>query len=359
MKLLIVDDSALMRRSLRECFENEADIEVHTARDGKDALDQIRAIEPDVVTLDINMPVMDGLTCLSHIMTEAPRPVVMVSSLTEKGATITFEALEIGAVDYVAKPGGTVSLNLKSVFPDIVAKVRAAARARHRVARPLRERLRADRARIAEKAIRSVRVVGSSQTAADLVLVGVSTGGPRTLESILEALPADYPVPILIAQHMPGRFTGVFAERLNGACAIAVGEVASPTPLLPGTAYVARGDADVVVSLRGGRPTAVSVPCDPAHTWHPSVDRMVASAAQALPAERLIAVQLTGMGDDGVRAICGLRASGGRTIAESADTAVIYGMPKELIEQGGADKVLPSHAIAEQLCRWATAPARR
>jgi two-component system chemotaxis response regulator CheB len=356
MKLLVVDDSALMRRSLRECFADEADIEVFTARDGQDALDQIRDLQPDVVTLDINMPVMDGLTCLSHIMTEMPLPVVMVSSLTEKGATITFEALELGAVDYVAKPGGTVSLNLKRVFPDIVAKVRAAARARHRVAGPLRDRLRADRARIA-KAARPARSVTAGAAAADLVLVGVSTGGPRTLEAILEALPADFPVPVLIAQHMPGRFTGVFAERLNGGCAIQVSEVAGPTPLEPGQAYVARGDADVVVSVRGGRPTAVSVPADPELTWHPSVERMVASASRCLPAERLIAVQLTGMGDDGVGAMCQLKAAGGRTIAESADTAVIFGMPKELIDRGGAVRVLPCQAIAEQLCRWANANA--
>ncbi len=147
MRLLVVDDSALMRRCLRECFETETDIELRTARDGQDALEQVKSFDPDVVTLDINMPVMDGLTCLSHIMTELPRPVVMLSSLTDAGALATFEALELGAVDYIPKPGGTVSLNLRAVFPDLIAKVRSAAEARGR-RRPLSERLRHDRPRV-------------------------------------------------------------------------------------------------------------------------------------------------------------------------------------------------------------------
>ena len=223
-----------MRRCLRECFEREADIEVRTARDGKDALEQVRSFDPDVITLDINMPVMDGLTCLSHIMEELPRPVVMVSSLTDTGALATFEALELGAVDYVTKPGGTVSLNLRAVFPDLVAKVRQASEARSGP-RPLAQRLRAQR--LHAKAARPVRQIlpaaraPGAPVSADLVLVGVSTGGPRTVEDVLVELPKDFPAPILVAQHMPARFTNVFAERLNDRSAIQVQEVAAPTPL--------------------------------------------------------------------------------------------------------------------------------
>ncbi|MCU0895394.1 MAG: response regulator, partial [Rhodospirillales bacterium] len=229
MRLLVVDDSALMRRCLRECFETETDIELRTARDGQDALEQVKSFDPDVVTLDINMPVMDGLTCLSHIMTELPRPVVMLSSLTDAGALATFEALELGAVDYIPKPGGTVSLNLRAVFPDLIAKVRSAAEARGR-RRPLSERLRHDRPRVEGRPVQRLPVARAKavEASADLVLVGVSTGGPRTLEDLLTQLPVDFPAPVLVAQHMPARFTSVFAERLNERCDIAVQEVAGP-----------------------------------------------------------------------------------------------------------------------------------
>jgi two-component system chemotaxis response regulator CheB len=360
MRLLVVDDSALMRRCLRECFETETDIELRTARDGKDALEQVKGFDPDVITLDINMPVMDGLTCLSHIMTEMPRPVVMVSSLTDAGALATLEALELGAVDYVTKPGGTVSLNLRTVFPDLIAKVRSASEARGR-RRPLSERLRHQRPRAeAHPAQRLSAGCGKAADAtADLVLIGVSTGGPRTLEDLLAQLAVDFPAPILVAQHMPARFTSVFAERLNERCPIAVQELAGPTPLEPGRVYIARGDADVILSLRGNRLTALSTPADARFAWHPSVSRMVASAMSVAAPKRLIAVQLTGMGDDGANEITELRRQGGRTIAEAEETAVIFGMPKEVISRGGATKVLPAHKIAKQLQGWILEPASR
>lgn len=360
MHLLVVDDSALMRQTLRECFESERDIELRTARDGQDALDQVRSFDPDVVTLDINMPVMDGLTCLSHIMAEMPRPVVMLSSLTERGALATFEAIELGAVDYVAKPGGTVSLNLREVFPDLIRKVRLASRAKLRQ-QSLAERLRAERSRIESARPPGRRpprlAVRAGDASADLVLIGVSTGGPRTLETVLAGLTADFPAPILVAQHMPARFTDIFAERMNERCALEVREVAQPTPLLPGTAYIGRGDADVIVSMRLNRLNAVSVPADPRFPWHPSVSRMVASARAVVPPERLIAVQLTGMGDDGCREMAELHREGGRTIAEAEESAVIFGMPEELIARGGAGRVAPPHRIADQLEAWIAAPA--
>ncbi len=351
--VLVVDDSALMRRYLRQMLEAEPDMRVITARDGRDALRQIEAHDPDVVTLDINMPVMDGLTCLAHIMSSFPRPVVMVSSLTEKGAVATFEALELGAVDYIPKPGGTVSLNIKEIGPELVAKVRAAARAKVREARrPMDRKPAAGRvARPARRPAGRVEVPG-------LVLVGVSTGGPRTLEEILPRLPADFPWPVLVAQHMPASFTRVFARRLDGLCALRVAEVDRPVPVEPGRVYLGRGDADVVVGKRLGRLVALSLPEDPQYLWHPSVDRMVWSALEHLPAERMIGVQLTGMGHDGAEAMTELRRRGGRTVAESEDTAVVFGMPRELIERGGAEAVLPADRIAEQLVAWCMDGAR-
>ena len=346
--VLVVDDSALMRRYLRQMLEAEPDIRVVTARDGEDALRQIAAHDPDVVTLDINMPVMDGLTCLAHIMTEFPRPVVMVSSLTEKGAVATFEALELGAVDYIAKPGGTVSLNIKEIGPELVSKVRAAARARVR-----KQPEGARRARPSPPPRPSARPrAGVRAEVPGLVLIGVSTGGPRTLEEILPRLPGDFPWAVLVAQHMPASFTRVFARRLDGLCALRVVEVDGPLPLEPGVVFLGRGDADLVVGRRLGRAVAMSVPEDPAHLWHPSVERMVRSAMEYFPPERLVGVELTGMGYDGAEAMADLYRRGGRTVAESEETAVVFGMPRELIERGGAGAVLPADRIAEQLVAW-------
>jgi two-component system chemotaxis response regulator CheB len=185
-----------------------------------------------------------------------------------------------------------------------------------------------------------------------VVVIGVSTGGPGAIEAILPRLPATFPWPILIAQHMPESFTGVFARRINGMSALEVIEVARPTPLRAGVAYVGRGDGDMVVAMRGGRPAAIPMPASAQHSWHPSVDRLVSSAVQHVDPAHLLGVMLTGMGDDGAAAMADLRARGGRTIAESEDTAVVWGMPGELVKRGGATLVLPLGRIADQLCRW-------
>jgi two-component system chemotaxis response regulator CheB len=355
MKILVVDDSALMRKYLAEILEGGLDAEIMTARDGAEALAKVREWNPDVVTLDINMPVMDGLTCLSHIMTESPRPVVMVSSLTDREALATLEALAMGAADYVTKPGGTVSLNIKQAGAEIVAKVRAAARhgrinklrrrpAPQPVERPARPRPPANR---------SAPSAGQRPSSAvKLVMVGVSTGGPSTLEEILPLLPASFPVPVLVAQHMPAAFTRVFAARLDSICALRVEEVQHRTKLEAGHIYVAQGDADVEVWRAGIGPVAVRVPEHEEMLWHPSVDHLVTTAAREMDPKALVGVLLTGMGDDGAKAMTEMHTRGGRTIAESEETAVIFGMPAELIAAGGADVVLPCGAIASQLIKW-------
>lgn len=344
MKLLIVDDSALMRRLLQECFKDERDVEVFLARDGEDALEKMRAVEPDVITLDIKMPRMDGLTCLAAIMETRPCPVVMVSSLTERGAVASFEALELGAVDFVTKPGGTVSLNLAEVFDEIRQKVRAAYVSRRRGGRT------APRREVAPS--KPTRQTFSKATATDLVVVGSSTGGPKTLNAILERLPRTWPTPIVIAQHMPPRFTRTFAERLQDQCDIAIRELARSTVLQPGTAYVSAGGHDSVIERRGRSLVAHTVEADPRYTWHPSVSRLTASAIDTVPAERLIGVMLTGMGDDGALEMAEIHKQGGLTIAESEETAVVFGMPQKLIENDGASLVLPYDRIASQLIRW-------
>jgi two-component system chemotaxis response regulator CheB len=385
LKVLVIDDSALMRRLLSQVL-TEAGLKVAMARNGREGVEQVTEWQPDVVTLDINMPEMDGLTALSLIMQARPTPVVMVSSLTERGAQVTLEALALGAVDYVAKPGGTISLSMDSVAKDLVSKVRCAAKARLRMpgphdARPVTARPAAPRpprpapsALSRTEASASLRPTtpfgtqarqrlestgmlppGSSTVTSQLpglVVLGVSTGGPRTLEDILPRLPADFPWPVLIAQHMPANFTDVFAKRMDSICQLEVREAATPMPIEPGVIYIARGGSDMVVSERLGRLIVQPLPESAVHPWHPSVDRMVETAMRYVPADRMIGVLLTGMGNDGAEQMARLRQMGGRTIAESADSAVVFGMPQELINRQGATQVLPATAISAQLVSW-------
>lgn len=351
LKVLVVDDSALMRRQLRRMLEAEGDIEVAIARNGREALEQVAAFEPQVVTLDVNMPEMDGLTCLGHIMHEAPRTVVMVSSITQEGSEAAVRALGLGAVEIVAKPDGTVSLGLDRMRAELLAKVRAAARARPRRAPRLRDMLRVERLS-AERRRSAAAVRATARNGLGLTLIGVSTGGPRVLEEILSALPADYPHAVVVAQHMPAGFTASFARRLDAICEVAVTEVDRPMPLAPGHVYIGHGEADIVIERRIGRLVANSVSVD-GSPWHPSVNRLVRSAIRATSPASLIGVQLTGMGDDGAEAMALLRGRGGRTIAESEETAVVFGMPGELIRRGGATEVLACDRIAARLVQWA------
>ncbi|MFD2111380.1 chemotaxis-specific protein-glutamate methyltransferase CheB [Thiorhodococcus fuscus] len=357
IKLLIVDDSALMRRQLNTIFQAEGDFEIRLARNGREAVEENTEFEPDVVTLDINMPEMDGLTALSLLMAERPVPVVMVSSLTEKGAMATLEALNLGAVDYIPKPDGTISLSMVQIEAEVIAKVRAAARARIRTTRGLAARIRGSapsRAPRTERAERSDTGIRRTGTRGDgLVLIGVSTGGPRTLEDILPRLAADFPWPVLVAQHMPMSFTRPFAERMDSICRLSVSEVSRPTPIEPGNIYIGRGGADMVIARRGGRLTALMRPEDPSYLWHPSVELLGRSAIEHCDPANVIAVMLTGMGNDGAEAFTELKRLGARTIAESEETAVVFGMPAELIQRGGANLVMPVERIADQIQIWA------
>ena len=360
IKLLVVDDSALMRKLLGSVFDAEADFEVRFARDGMEALELIRDFAPDVVTLDIHMPQMDGLACLDRIMVESPRPVVMVSSMTAAGAETTLEALRLGAVDFIPKPDGAISLRMDELAPRLVEKVRAAAGARLRTSLRLKERVRHRIGAAAPPRRRASAAAGTDTgdeaeplSGDGLVLVGTSTGGPPALEALLTALPGDFPWPILVAQHMPASFTGPLARRLDGLCALSVSEVIQPTLLQPGCAYIGRGDADIVVSRRAAGLVAMAAPARADYPWRPSADRLVRTAMEHVAPGQLIGVLMTGMGSDGAAAMAELHARGGRAIAESEETAVVWGMPGELVKAGGADWVLPLPAIAGKLVKLA------
>jgi two-component system chemotaxis response regulator CheB len=356
IKVLVVDDSPLVRKLFGRALTDEPGFEVAFARDGLEALDKLESFRPDVITLDVNMPQMNGLDCLDRIMVLRPCPVVMVSSVTEEGADAALNALRLGAVDFVSKPTGAVSLHMESFAPTFLEKIRAAASAKLPASKRLRERvqlrtagMRSTRARAI--AVEEVEVAAESATGEGLVLIGTSTGGPPALEALLVALPKTFPWPILVAQHMPAGFTGAFAKRLDGICALQVVEALRPMQMQAGCVYIGRGDADIVVSRRPSGLVVMAAPAKSNYLWHPSTDRLVRSAMDHLPAGQLVGVLLTGMGNDGAEAMTELRAKGGKTIAEAEETAVVWGMPGELVKAGGADWVVPLPRIADRLCQ--------
>ena len=350
IKILVVDDSALVRKLIGQVFATQSDFEVEFARNGREALDAINRARPDVVTLDVHMPEMDGLACLDRIMIEQPCPVIMVSSMTAAGADATLEALRLGAVDFVAKPTGAVSLRIGELARPLIEKVRAAAGAKLKTSLRLRERVRhrigGGTRTLPRRAARNSRAASQGE---GLVLVGTSTGGPPALEALLTGLPASFPWPIVIAQHMPATFTGPLARRLDGLCRLAVQEVRDPVALKPGHAYIGRGDADVIISRRGSGLVAMAAPAQAEYPWHPSTDRLVRTALNYMAPSQLIGVLMTGMGNDGAEAMALIHAGGGRTIAEAEETAVVWGMPGELVRANGADFIVPLHKIAAEL----------
>ena len=347
IKVLVVDDSALVRKLFGRVLASESDFEVAFARNGIEALQRLDDFCPTVITLDVQMPQMDGLECLDRIMVERPCPVIMVSAVTAAGANATLEALRLGAVDFVPKPAGAVSLRIDEFAPTLVGKIRSAAGARIKNTARLRERVRHKARGQVVPDVPSRRPLRASGNG--VVVVGTSTGGPSALEALLTALPASFPWPIVVAQHMPAGFTAALAKRLDDLCAVRVIEVLRPTVVEPGCAYIGRGDADIIVVQRRAGLTVTSAPADTGYPWHPSTDRLVRSAMTHVAPSQVIGVLMTGMGNDGAEAMADLRARGGRTIAESNETAVIWGMPGELVKAGGADWIEPLHGISARL----------
>ena len=348
IKVLAVDDSALMRKLLGRIFSREVDFEVEFASNGLEALDRVKSFAPDVITLDVHMPRMDGLACLDRLMVERPTPVVMLSSLTEADADATLEAFRLGAVDFVAKPQGAVSLYIDELAPELVSKVRTAAGARINGVLRLSERVR-HRIGGGVRAPRQSPVEDAALEGEGVVLVGTSTGGPPALEALLTGLPGNFAWPLVIAQHMPETFTGPLARRLDGLSHLTVLEVRDPVLLQPGCAYIAQGGADIVLARKAAGLVAMSVAPDKSYPWHPSADRLVRSALDHVPASQLVGVLMTGMGDDGAAAMTRMRCEGGRTIAEAEESAVVWGMPGELVAAGGADWIVPLPGIARRL----------
>ena len=349
IQVLVCDDSALMRRSIKNILESDPKIKVMaTARDGEDAVAKARELIPDVITMDINMPGIDGITALQIIMNEKIAPVLMVSSLTQEGAVTTLEAMALGAFDYVAKPGGTVSIRMEPVARELVAKVKAAARP-GTLTRLFRVTDRPEVLRAPRQPVRPVRAK-TTGIGFKAVALGVSTGGPKSLFDVLPFLPEDLNAAVFIVQHMPGKFTRSFAERIDHNSPMRCIEASGGLVVEPGTIYLGHGGYHLTLFKRLGKKIYIRTPTRPAHRFIPSVDVMMESVLDVFGADT-IGVLMTGMGDDGARAMVKIREAGGKTIAESEESAIVFGMPREAIEMGGAEKVVPSWSLADEIIR--------
>lgn len=351
IKVLVVDDSAFMRRVLTSLLSQDADIEiVGTARDGEDALIKIASLKPDVITMDIEMPRMDGLATLQEIMKTGPLPVIMISSLTEAGAESTLKALEYGALDFI--PKSLNNTNHDQFAEELIRKIRAVARRKSLL------QLRFGRG--SQGAVGHVSPAPTYKAAAptilgepckgprDLVTIGVSTGGPPAVQKMLAALPANFPACILIAQHMPAAFTGPFAKRLDNICQITVKEAQSGDKLQAGVAYIAPGGQHLTLAMRGAVPEIVITPEPSTALYKPSVNVLIESVAKNL-GRRCIGVILTGMGSDGLEGIKQLKARGGYIFAQNEQSCVVYGMPKAIVDAQLADQILDIDHMAEAL----------
>ena len=347
IRVLVVDDSALVRSLLSEIINRQADMEcVGVANDPLMAREMIRELNPDVITLDIEMPRMDGLDFLGRLMRLRPTPVVMISTLTERGAEATMKALELGAVDFVSKPRVGVMDGLSELSDQIIDKVRVASKANVRRVSP---------ASIADSVVAREKTAigmsggsaGTSYSTEKLVFIGASTGGTEAIKEILVRLPADFPA-VLVTQHMPPGFTKTFAARLNGLSKLAVQEAANGERLLPGHAYIAPGGLQFRVDRSGANYLAVVEDGEPVNRHKPSVEVLFKSAAKVV-GRNAYGVLLTGMGNDGAKALREMKDAGSYNYVQNEASCIVFGMPREAILQGAADEVLSPAEIAVAL----------
>lgn len=339
IKVLVVDDSAFMRKALSDMISSDPELKViDTARDGIDAIEKVQKLRPDIVTLDVEMPRMGGLEALKHIMAKTPVPVLMVSSLTTEGALATLDALDLGAVDFLPKNLSELSVNILKLKQILIDKIKQIGRKglvhrrRHVVITPVIEMPKSS----------GTRKIG-------IVTIGTSTGGPKALQEIIPFLPADFPVGIVIAQHMPPNFTGPFSDRLNQLSKVTVKEAEEGEPIRPGVVLIAPGGGHMRVVKRKVTEAVVEISENKGESiYRPSVDVLMSSVAETYPG-RCLGVILTGMGNDGKDGMTAIKKSGGRTIVQDERTCVVYGMPKAVVDAGLADKVVSLEEISGEI----------
>ena len=344
-RVVVVDDSALVRSLLAEIINRQTDMEcIGSASDPFAAREMIRNLDPDVITLDVEMPRMDGIDFLSKLMRLRPMPVVMVSTLTERGAEVTLKALELGAVDFVAKPKIGVADGLKQLADEITDKIRIASKARvaklHAPAAP------AAGGAPAPAAARPVAAIGRLSTE-KLIFIGASTGGTEATKEVLMNLPPDSPA-VVITQHMPPGFTRSYANRLDGLCKIRVKEAVDGERILPGHAYIAPGGFHLSVERSGANYVARVTDGEPVNRHKPSVEVLFESAARVV-GQNALGIMLTGMGGDGAKAMRTMKDAGSYNVCQDEASCVVFGMPREAIAAGAAHEVLPLAKIAEHV----------
>jgi two-component system chemotaxis response regulator CheB len=341
VKVLIVDDSAFMRNTLSSMMSDDPEIQViGIARDGIEAVEKVAQLKPDIVTMDIEMPRMNGIEALKQIMSKNPVPVLMVSSLTTDGAKITLEALELGAVDFIPKNLSDLSVNIVNIKESLIDKIKKIGKR----GLPLIKR---------KSSLKPLQMPKTddytSHRRINIVAIGSSTGGPRALQNIICSLPKDFPVPILIAQHMPPVFTGPFAERLDQLSAVEVKEAEHGETIKKGVVYIAPGRGHMSIVRKKITETTISISENNGkYIYKPSVDELMLSVVECFSGH-VLGVILTGLGHDGLNGMKGIKNAGGKTIAESEKTCVVYGMPKAVVESGIADKVVPVDEIAGEI----------
>ncbi len=345
-KVLIVDDSVFMRKAINTLLATDQSITVcGMACNGEEAVQMVKDLDPDVVTLDIEMPKMDGLTALKHIMKSKPTPIIMVSSLTEEGAEATLKALEYGALDFIPK---SLSSNQDAFAEELTKKVKILARKKSLM--QLRFGMQKSQARQSAKSVAPQVAAGGSacQGARDFVAIGVSTGGPPAVQKVLSALPENFSATILIAQHMPASFTGPFAKRLDSVCKINVSEAVHGERPRQGHAYIAPGGKHITLKMRGPMPEIVVSENPTEALYKPSATELMHSMARCLPRKSL-GIILTGMGSDGLEGIRELKEKGGYIMAQNEASCVVYGMPKAIVDAKLADQILDIDNVADAL----------
>jgi two-component system chemotaxis response regulator CheB len=355
-RVLIVDDSSFMRMAIRSILSKDPSIDiVGTAVDGMDGVEKAIALKPDLITMDVEMPRMDGIEALRQIMAKAPTRVIMVSTLTNEGAKSTFEALDAGAIDYIPK-NVTDSSEAQNIFrEELVRKVKDSVKSRFGHVVPLSPVTRvATPGRPASIATSPSRLSTSlSGKKINYVGIGASTGGPVALQEVLSRIPVNFPYGIIVGIHMPKAFTGPYADRLNAKCSMSIREAVEGDVLKPGLALIAPGGMHTTLVRRGGQLVVKTVPTSthPQYVYIPSVDLMLSSMAEATNGS-MLGVILTGMGNDGFKGMQLLKQKGGVTIVQDEATSTIYGMPKACVEGGVADEVLPLGQIGFEISKF-------
>ncbi|MDF1879164.1 chemotaxis-specific protein-glutamate methyltransferase CheB [Sulfurimonas sp. SAG-AH-194-C20] len=347
--ILIVDDSALVRKQLSEMIASLG-FDIELAKNGQEAVTKATQHQFDVITMDINMPVMDGIEAVKQIMQAQPTPILMVSSLTTEDATITMDALDLGAVDYIAKPG-TMNIGKHANREEILAKVSSLSRiSPRRLKRSMSRRTTREPHRAESSRTSQVSDTRTSRDLEKIILIGSSTGGPGLIEQICAALPANFKHTVCIVQHMPEQFTAAFAERLDRACVLPVFESKQNMELLPSTVYLARGGVHMGFTKKVSGKIVIREDKDKGTCFfQPSVKTMMESALELFDGKSLVGVILTGIGDDGADAMVKIKQAGAYTLGESEESATVYGMPKEAYDRGGVQEQLSFSNILKKI----------